>query len=366
MVQGLAQRPSGPRALRGVCTVMAGLAGRRDDRSVVGHRVDEAGLAGVASIAFDPSGNWNMGCRLAFGRGAVMAGVTGSRTHCICRGMGVADDQPAARGLVATLAVAGDRAVNSRSGLACNTIRGCQMAGGALGGHRHIPVELSRPPAKVTPFVASVAIADDYPGNRRVGNVVGCLAIRRRIRTGMAGGALVDHRHLGMVPGAGLPHGQGRAVATHTVRCGREVGSVFAGGRGAVMACRAHRGGCVGTVVRFGSQPRRCIGVATLAVAGDRGVDGRCGLGRHTVSRCQMASRTLRGDSHIGMEAPRVPGGIASLVAGVTVADGDACERLVGNVVGCLAIRRRMRSVVTSIAGIGNDGLGVIPARGLP
>jgi hypothetical protein len=66
------------------------------------------------------------------------------------------------------------------------------------------------------------------------------------------------------------------------------------------------------------------------------------------------------------MEFAGHPAGVAALMARVAVGDRHSGEGLVRNVVYGLAVRRRIRTTVTSRALISNRHLAVVPLRRLP
>ncbi len=66
-------------------------------------------------------------------------------------------------------------------------------------------MELARTPARITTLVAGVAVCNRHTTQALVGNVIGGLAICRRVAATVASRTLVRHRQLGVVPAAGLP-----------------------------------------------------------------------------------------------------------------------------------------------------------------
>ena len=131
-------------------------------------------------------------------------------------------------------------------------------------------------------------------------------------------------------------------MATSAVHGGWEVCTVFACGGCTVVTCRACRCRGVRRVVRLGTKPGACGCMATLAIAGYSGMDGRRRLACHTIGRGQVTGCTLVGHRCIGVEASRIPGYVPrGCVAGITVGRRDriASQRLIRNVIGCLSVR---------------------------
>jgi hypothetical protein len=115
--------------------------------------------------------------------------------------------------------------------------------------------------------VAGIAIRS--AGYRGVRHMVSRLATRRRVGSCMAGCALIGHGQLGMVPRSGPPDGKRGTVAAYTIGGGREVRSILAHRRSAVVASRTNRCRSIGSVIRFGTQPGRGAAMAALAIARD-------------------------------------------------------------------------------------------------
>jgi hypothetical protein len=124
--------------------------------------------------------------------------------------------------------------MNRRCRACCQPVTRTQVTCGALAGYRHVGMECTRIPAGIPRTVAGVAVGNRYAGQRLVRDVIRRRAIRRCETTGMAGGALFRHHHLGVVPAAGLP--RLGAVAADAVGCGRNMRPGLAGCRGAVVA----------------------------------------------------------------------------------------------------------------------------------
>ena len=230
--------------------------------------------------------------------------------------------QPGAGRLVAVLAHR-LATVDGGGRAAAQAIAGAQVAGRALGGQRHIGMELPRAPAGIARFVAAVAVGDGYSAQRLVGNMVHRLAVCGWVGPAVAGGTLVGHRHLAVVPFAGLP--AGHAVAAHTVHRCRNVVRNFAGGGTAVVATRAHRGRREQTVVRLGTQPGAGRLVAVLAHRLAT-VDGGGWPTAQAKTGAQVAGRALGGQRHIGVKLPRAPAGVARFVAAVAIGDGNTTQ----------------------------------------
>lgn len=137
--------------------------------------------------------------------------------------------------------------------------------------------------------MATVAIGHRNATERLVGNVVAGRAISRWVGAAVAGGTLVGHWHLAVVPTGGFP--TIRRVTTGAIERSADVAAGFAGGRTSVVAagavgCRGHcavvhatcgqpaRGlvaratGCLRHEVPRGLACRRCSIVATCAAGG--------------------------------------------------------------------------------------------------
>jgi hypothetical protein len=117
------------------------------------------------------------------------------------------------------------------------------MASSTLRQHRHIEVELTRPPTHVPTLVARITARGGIhrrADQRTIWNVIGRFSIgwgiSPRTYSCMASGALIGDGHLRMVPTAGFPNRQRRTVATHTVGCGGEMRSILARGCCSVVA----------------------------------------------------------------------------------------------------------------------------------
>lgn len=190
-------------------------------------------------------------------------------------------------------------------GSAAGAIAGAHMAGGTLAGNRNVAVELPGIPAGKASLVATVAVGNGDPTQRFVGDVIDGRAIGRRIGTAVAGGALVGHRHLAMVPAGRLP--TTGAVATKTVPTGGDMGSRLASGSAAVVAARTIGRRSEDTVVRFGCRPIAGGLVAALAVAGHCRVYGGGWLAGGTIAGAAVAGSTLAGHRDVAVELPGVP-----------------------------------------------------------
>lgn len=125
-------------------------------------------------------------------------------------------------------------AVDGCSGTRGRAKAAVQVAGCALGGHRNIGMELPRIPAAVTTFVATIAIGNGNSAERFVRNVVSAEPAGGQKATGVATAALAGHRHLAVVPVAGLPPGSG--MTTGAVQRSGHVGRRLASCRAAVVA----------------------------------------------------------------------------------------------------------------------------------
>ncbi len=111
---------------------------------------------------------------------------------------------PAAGGLVAGLAIAGNCGVDSCCRFAGDTKSRVQVTGCALCRDRHIAVKPARVPGGISAAVACVAIADHHTRNR--GRNVDCrFTVRRWVGAGVACAAFTGDHLLGMVPLAWLP-----------------------------------------------------------------------------------------------------------------------------------------------------------------
>jgi NO-binding membrane sensor protein with MHYT domain len=269
---------------------------------------------------------------------------------------------PAAGGLVAGLAISGDCGMDGCCRLACYSIRRTQVASRALRRYRHVAVKAPWIPCGKATAVTSIAIADHHTGNGG-GNMHRRFAVRWRVGTCVACCALGGHHFLGMVPFGGRP-GCG-AVADQTVAGGGNVGTGLPSCATAVMAvCTLRRRG-EQAVVGFGGTPAAGGLVAGLAVSGHCRVNRCRRFTGDTKSRVQVAGCALCRDRHIAVEPARVPGSIATAVAGVAIADhhtGDGG----GNMDRRFAIRRRVGTCVACAAFTGDHLLGMVPLGGLP
>jgi hypothetical protein len=199
------------------------------------------------------------------------------------------------------------RAVDRSGGLARNAICRCQMARCTLRRQRYVHVKLSRTPAHIPTLVASITIGNHHTRQRLVRNVIDRFAIRGGVTAGVAGRALVRHRHLRMVPAAGFPYRQRRTMATHTVGCSRKVRTVFASGSSPVVASRANRRCGVSVVIGFRTQPCSRAGVAAFTVAGDSRVDRRSRFARGPVSCRKVTRSALRRHSQVCVNSSGIP-----------------------------------------------------------
>jgi hypothetical protein len=146
--------------------------------------------------------------------------------------------------------------------------------------------------------------------------VIQRLTIRWSVSPAVAGGALVDHRHLGVVPLGGSP-GR-RAVTTHAVHRSRDMHARLAGRCTSVVTTGANRGRCKQTVVRFAAKPGAGGFMATLAhrlaVVNGGGGFPSCAI----VGAC-MASGALTGHRHVAVELARIPTAVTRLMTRVAI-----------------------------------------------
>jgi hypothetical protein len=147
--------------------------------------------------------------------------------------------QPSRGRLVATF-THGLSGVNRSGGPRSQAITRTHVASRALARHGHIGVKCTRNPTCVATSVASITVGYDHARQRCVRNMVHGFAVRRRIGTAVAGGALIHDRHLAMVPLGGLPCC--RAVAADAIHCSRNVLRRLASRRTAVVTTRTVRG----------------------------------------------------------------------------------------------------------------------------
>ena len=269
---------------------------------------------------------------------------------------------PIAGRLVAVLA-RGLAVVDCGSRLAGLSKAGGGMASGALGGKRHTGVQLARRPVGVTGFVTSVAVGDRHATQRFVGDVVGRGTVGRREASGVASGALVGDRLLGVVPLGGFPGGC--AVAAYAVCGGCEVLGIFSSCGTTVVATGAIRCAIEEVVVDLCAGPGRSGLVA--AFAGTLPVVNR-GVGFSSEAKAgrRMAGCALRRDGHTGVQLTWSPACVTGFVASVAVGDRHTTQRLVGDMVGRRPVGRRKASSVTGSALVGNRLLGVVPLGGFP
>ena len=245
-----------------------------------------------------------------------------------------------------------------RQTIGCGHVAAC-----ALGGHRNIFVKLARIPACESGFVTGVAIGNHHARQPRIGNVVGRPPIGWRVASAVASRAFVGHYLLRVIPLGRCP--RCHTVAGNTVGCGGNMGSGLADGTAAVVAagaigCRREQ-----TVIRLGRRPTAGRLVAVLAITGHRCVNRRGRLSGDAIAGVQVASCALAGNRDVGMETARIPGCVASAVAGVTVGDHHArhCRR---NMYYWFTVSRGIGSRVACRA-LGSDHfLGVVPLAGCP
>lgn len=305
---------------------MAGLATcRGDDRMVHRDGACKADLGAMAGIALSGT-DWyrNMTGGLGHRTGtSVVAGVASTRTYRIGGRVGVLDAEPAGGGLVAGLAVAGDRGMGAGGRFAGEAISAAQVAVGALGRHGYILVERTREPACVTGFVAGVAIRNSYTRKSSIGNVIQRSTVRWRVSSAVAGRTLVGDRHLAVVPFTRAPCC--RAMAAHAVDGGRNVLSGLACRGTTVVTSTAIGSGSEQGVVWLRAQPGGRGLVAALA-HGLACMDGRCRPGCEPVTATQVAGGALRRHADIAVKDTRIPAGVARAVACVAVVDRDTGE----------------------------------------
>jgi hypothetical protein len=156
-------------------------------------------------------------------------------------------------------------------------------------------MQLGRCPRRIAPFVASVAIGDCHPGERCIGNMRHRLAVSRRVRTAVAGSALVGYRHLRVIPLRWLP-GAG-AMATNAINRSGYVRSKLACRSAAVVAAGAVCGRCKQTMVWLGAQP----GTGGFVAGFTHGLpcmNGSSGPTSQSIGSTHMASSTLPGYRH--------------------------------------------------------------------
>jgi len=193
--------------------------------------------------------------------------------------------------------------------------------------------------------------------------MVGRLAVGRWIGTAVAGGTLVGHRHLRVVPLGRLP--AAGVVTAHAVHTGRNVRGRFTCCSTAIVATGAIGGTVEQAVVGFGAQPGAGGLMAALthrlAV-----VDSGGGTRRRAKVAAQVAAGALGRDRHIGMELPRIPAGVAPLVAAIAVGDRHTTEGFVRNVVGRGAAGGREAAGVAGRTLVGHRSLRMVPPGRLP
>ena len=117
-------------------------------------------------------------------------------------------------------------------------------------------MKLSRIPAAVAAFVATIAIGNRNTTQRFVRNVIDRGPIRRRKSSAVARFAPVSNGSLSVVPGSGLP--RGCAVASNAIGRHRNVCRSFTGSRRSVVTAGAIGGNRKARVVHpRGRQPCR-------------------------------------------------------------------------------------------------------------
>jgi len=264
---------------------------------------------------------WNMSGGFAGGRTAVVATrAIGSTIEGVVVRLGA---QPGAGGLVAVLAhrlAVVNGGCRARSGAKA----GVDMAGCTLRRYRYIGMELTWIPSAVAPFVATVAVGDGHTTQRFIGNVIGRQSAGRRKAAGVAGGTLVRHRHLRVVPFGGLP--SVGVVTGHAVGAGGNVGCHLASCATSVMAAGAVGSAAEATVVRLGAAQPTTRGFVAVLAHGHAIVDSGCRACRQAETAIQVTRSTLVGHLHIGVEGPRIPAGETTLVATVAVGNGHATQ----------------------------------------
>ena len=125
-------------------------------------------------------------------------------------------------------------------------------------------MELSWVPACKARFVARVTVVNGNASQGFVRDVIGYGAISGRVGAGMAGGALIRHNRLRVVPLAGRP--ACHVVAGTARRRGGDMRRAFAGCSTAVVTASAVGHDRKRTVVHPGARPARRRFVAALAV----------------------------------------------------------------------------------------------------
>jgi len=349
----------------GRLAVCRGIAARVAGTALVGYR-----RLAVVPLGRLPAGDVVAADAVHTGRDVGRCLARGGATVVAARAVGGAGEQavvglgaqPGCRALVAVLAHR-LAVVDGRTGLACHAKGRAGVAGRALAAHRHVGVELPRVPGTEPALVTAVTVADGHPRERFVGNVIGRGTTGRREAARVAGGALVGHGHLAVVPVGRLP--ARHTVAAGAVRAGRHVGRCLTGCSTAVVTASAVGGAGEQAVVGLGAQPgcRALVAILTGCLAV---VDGRAGLAGHAKGRARVAGGALAAHRHIGVELTWIPGAESALVAAVAIGDIHPRERLVGNVIGRGTTGRREAARVAACAPAGDRGLAVVPGTGLP
>ncbi len=152
-------------------------------------------------------------------------------------------------------------------------------------------MELSWVPACKARFVARVTVVNGNASQGFVRDVIGYGAISGRVGAGMAGGALIRHNRLRVVPLAGRP--ACHVVAGTARRRGWNMGTALTGSRATIVATGTVGRCSKGAVIHFGTCPvGRCL-VAGLAVSRDGSMDSCGRFGGQAVGTAQMAAGTL-------------------------------------------------------------------------
>jgi hypothetical protein len=146
-------------------------------------------------------------------------------------------------------------------------------------------------PAGVSALVAGITVRDHDTAQRLVWNVIRRLSIRRRERAAMASSALVDHRHLRVVPLGRFP--ASRAVACDAIDSCRNMHCRLARSRVSIVTIRTICRSVEEAMVRLGRRPAAGRFVTTFTIAGHRGMNRRSRLARRTVAGVGMANSAL-------------------------------------------------------------------------
>ena len=272
--------------------------------------------------------------------------------------------------LVAALAAAGHGGVGGSGWLAHRAevaAAGAQrVAGDAAGAHADVAVHAAVGPGGEAALVAAVALGRRGGRHRRIGHVVGRLAVGRRKAAAVAAVAraatatCVWFHLVGFQP-AGLTLWQLK-------HCVAPVGTWVDGLPLAALPLWQLAQLVAALKVAWSTLAPLQLLVPVWQFS--QLVTPLCtacaGLAHRAHEAAGVAAGAAAGDREVGMEAAVAPGGEAALVAAVAVGGGRRRDRRVGHVVRRPAVGGRKAAVVTGGALAGHHRLRVVPRGGPP